>query len=96
VSTAKVEEVLPKVQMLYPDSTLVAGGVPGNFSKLYTPPPFLVDFWSIPSIPVHSQESLGSPGLLVHSHPIPSSFLVHSQNRGGVDMRKGDKGGESV
>jgi hypothetical protein len=31
---AKVEEVLPEVQALYPDSALVAGGVPGDFSVL--------------------------------------------------------------
>jgi hypothetical protein len=62
-------------------------------AKLYTPPPFLVDSWSIPgvlvdswsipSIPVHSQESLGSPG----SFP----------EQGGVGMGGGKKGrGESV
>jgi hypothetical protein len=52
-----------------------------NNAKLYTPPPFLVDSWSIPSIPVHSQEFLESPG----SFP----------EQGGVGMG-GKKGGGRV
>jgi hypothetical protein len=51
---------------------------------------FLVDSWSIPSIPVHSQESLGSPGSFPpHSQFIPGPF----PEQGGVGMRKGEKGG---
>jgi hypothetical protein len=58
--------------------------------KLYTPPPFLVDSWSIPSIPVHSQESLESPGsFLPHSQFIPGPF----PEQGGVGMGGGKKGG---
>jgi hypothetical protein len=49
-------------------------------------PGLFLPFLSIPRSPW---------GVLVHSHPIPSSFLVHSQNSG-VGMRKGEKGGESV
>jgi hypothetical protein len=64
-----------------------------EFTKLYTPPPFLVDSWSIPSIPVHSQESLGSPGSFPpHSQFIPGPF----PEQGGVDMGGGKRGGESV
>jgi hypothetical protein len=47
-----------------------------------------VDSWSIPSIPVHSQESLGSPG----SFPPHSQFISGPFPRQrGVDMRKGKK-----
>jgi hypothetical protein len=70
-----------------------------NTAKLYTPPPFLVDSWSIPgvlvdswsipSIPVHSQKSLGSPGSFPpHSQFIPGPF----PEQGGVGMG-GEKGG---
>jgi hypothetical protein len=48
-----------------------------------------VDSWSIPSIPVHSQESLGSPGSFPpHSQFIPGPF----PEQGGVGMG-GEKGG---
>jgi hypothetical protein len=49
-------------------------------------PGLFLPFLSIPRSPWE---------VLVHSHPIPSSFLVHSQNRG-VGMRKGKRGGECV
>jgi hypothetical protein len=62
----------------------------GLVSKLYTPPPFLVDSWSIPSIPVHSQESLGGPGSFPpHSQFIPGPFT----EQGGVGMGGEKKGG---
>jgi hypothetical protein len=53
-----------------------------------------VDSWSIPSIPVHSQESLGSPGSFPpHSQFIPGPF----PEQGGVGMG-GEKreGGECM
>jgi hypothetical protein len=50
----------------------------------------LVDSWSIPSISVHSQEPLGSPGTFPpHSQFIPGPF----SEQGAVGMRKGEKGG---
>jgi hypothetical protein len=64
-----------------------------TYPKLYTPPPFLVDSWSIPSIPVHSQKSLGSPGSFPpHSQFIPGPF----PEQGGVGMGGEKGGGESI
>jgi hypothetical protein len=52
-----------------------------------------VDSWSIPSIPVHSQESLGSPGSFPpHSQFIPGPF----PEQGGVGMGGKKKGGGRV
>jgi hypothetical protein len=49
-----------------------------------------VDSWSIPSIPVHSQESLGSPGSFPpHSQFIPGPF----PEQGGVGMGGEKRGG---
>jgi hypothetical protein len=60
-----------------------------------------VDSWSIPSIPVHSQESLGSPGSFPpHSQFIPGPFPEQGsgyEKKGGecvcMRQREGEGGG---
>jgi hypothetical protein len=58
--------------------------IPGPFLESWWIPGLFLPFLSIPRSPWE---------VLVHSHPIPSSFLVHSQNRGewvwGGEKREG-------
>jgi hypothetical protein len=94
--------VTPERRKPAPLPIIPSTSISSPLSKLYTPPPFLVDSWSIPevlvdswsipSIPVHSQESLGSPGSFPpHSQFIPGPF----PEQGGVGMG-GEKGGGRV